>query len=83
MYGNRNAFLVQLHLRIHRNDLAVKQLAKLKAIDEDSVLSMLCNAWIHMSNVRNNGILPSQLIISVSSVTGQISGCWLYLRGTD
>ena len=47
----RHALLVQMHLKIQRPDLAQKQLAKMKAIDEDSVLTMLCNAWLHISNV--------------------------------
>eukprot|EP01040_Poterioochromonas_malhamensis_P015033 gene15033-16749_t len=67
----QTAFLVQLHLKIHRNDLAQKQLAKLKTIDEDSVLTMLCTAWIHMSNSKfqDAGYIFEELIDKYGSTS--------------
>lgn len=40
--------LVQLYLKMFRLDLAQKQLKTMKAIDEDSVLTMLASAWVNM-----------------------------------
>lgn len=45
----QHALLVQLHLRICRLDLAQKQVKIMKALDEDSTLSMLATAWVDVS----------------------------------
>jgi len=45
----QHALLVQLYLRIARLDLAQKQLKIMKALDEDSTLSMLAAAWVDVS----------------------------------
>lgn len=43
------ALRVQLFLRIDRLDLAQKELKVMKAMDEDSTLSMLATAWIYLA----------------------------------
>lgn len=45
LYSYRCALLVQLYLKIDRVDLAQKLVKSMKAVDEDSVLTMLSNAW--------------------------------------
>lgn len=40
---------MQLYLRIFRVDLAQKQLKTMKSLDEDSALTMLATAWVHMA----------------------------------
>lgn len=45
----QNALLVQLYLRMDRLDLAQKQAKSMKALDEDSPLCMLANAWTNLS----------------------------------
>ena len=45
----QHALLVQMYLRVDRSDLAQKQLKVMKALDEDSTLTMLCTAWVNMT----------------------------------
>jgi coatomer protein complex subunit epsilon len=45
----QNALLVQLFLRIDRQDLAQKQVKLMKSVDEDCTLTMLASAYIHLS----------------------------------
>ena len=45
--------MIQLYLRIFRVDLAQKQLKTMKSVDEDSALTMLATAWIHMAPGQN------------------------------
>jgi hypothetical protein len=52
----RNALLVQLYLRIDRLDLAQKQVKQMKTTDEDSVLSMLANAWTNLATVSSESL---------------------------
>jgi coatomer protein complex subunit epsilon len=42
---------VQLYLRIDRADLAQRELRAMKALDEDSTLSMLATAWVSLAMV--------------------------------
>jgi len=45
----QQAMLVQLYLRMDRVDFATKQVAKMKAADEDCTLTMLATGWCHLS----------------------------------
>lgn len=47
----RHAMLIQIYLKMFRLDLAQKQLKSMKVIDEDSPLTMLATAWVHMNTV--------------------------------
>lgn len=38
-------------LKMDRVDLAAKKLAHMVAIDDDSVISQLCLAWVHLAQV--------------------------------
>lgn len=44
------AMLVQLYIRMNRLDFALKQVAKMKAGDEDSTLTMMAVGWCHLSS---------------------------------
>ena len=46
------AMLIQLYLKINRLDLAQNVLKKLKAVDEDSALTMMATAWTLIYTVR-------------------------------
>lgn len=43
------AMLVQLHLKIHRADLAANVVKQMKSLDEDGALTMLATAWVNIS----------------------------------
>jgi coatomer protein complex subunit epsilon len=45
------AMLAQLYIRMNRVDFALKQVAKMKAADEDSSLTMMATAWCHLSTL--------------------------------
>ena len=45
----QHALTTQIYLRMDRLDLAQKQLKSMRAIDEDSTLTQLATAWIHLS----------------------------------
>jgi coatomer subunit epsilon len=45
------AMLVQLYIRLDRLEYALKQVAKMKNIDEDGTLSMLAQGWCHLSTL--------------------------------
>lgn len=45
----QHALLVQIYLRMHRVDLAEKQVRSMKQIDEDSTLTALATAWVHLA----------------------------------
>lgn len=47
----QQAMLVQLYLRMDRLDFAMKQVAKMKAADEDSTLTMLAAGWCHLASL--------------------------------
>lgn len=45
----QHALTTQIYLRMDRLDLAQKQLKSMRAIDEDSTLTQLVTAWVHLS----------------------------------
>jgi coatomer protein complex subunit epsilon len=45
----QHALLVQIYLRMHRVDLAEKQIRSMKAVDEDSTLTALATAWVYLA----------------------------------
>lgn len=45
----QHALTTQIYLRMDRPDLAQKQLKSMRAMDEDSTLTQLTTAWIHLS----------------------------------
>jgi len=47
----QQAMLVQLYLRMDRLDFAMKQVAKMKAADEDCTLTMLATGWCHLATL--------------------------------
>ena len=45
----QHALTTQIYLRMDRLDLAQRQLKSMRAVDEDSTLTQLTTAWIHLS----------------------------------
>jgi hypothetical protein len=63
---------VQLYLRIDRADLAQRELRAMKALDEDSTLSMLATAWVNLAMV-------GAMWVSYGCHGEMVSWCYCYI----
>lgn len=72
------ALRIQLFLRIDRVDLAQKELKAMKAIDEDSTLSMLATAWV---NLALGGVKDKEAVYIYEELIDKHGGSSMLLCG--
>lgn len=72
----QHALLIQLYLKMYRADLAQKQLKTMKSVDEDSVLSMIATAWVHLSSnkFQDASYIYEELIDKYGSTSMLLNG---------